>query len=305
MTVSARALWQATEPVHAVVYFAPEVPDALSAIGIRGWWRGYFAGRAAPMGAVTPAVVAASFANFAPAMVARALPSAWAMASPSEVTAARGRGLGATFERLAPTIAAHVAPDRGPSLETAAGVLDRAADTVGGEGGLVVGRPLAAAWAAARQEWARASDSRSDSVVERLWWSTTVLREHRGDGHVMALSEAGLDGCEAHLTLAGTGRVPGEMLREARGWTEEQWEDAAERLQRRRLLGPDGALTGSGRELRASVEARTDRLAWGPWSGLGDEDLALVERVLAPLGRSIARDLPIRVPNPMGWEPAP
>ncbi len=266
MTVSARALWQAAEPVHAVVYFAPEVPDALSAIGIRGWWRGYFAGRAAPMGAVAPSVVTASFANFAPAMVARALPSAWAMASPAEVIAARGRGLEATFDRLAPTISAHVAPDHGASLEAVAGLLDRAADAVGGgesEGGLVVGRPLAAAWAAARQAWATASDARSQPVVERLWWSTTVLREHRGDGHVMALSEAGLDGCEAHLTLAGTGRVPGEMLREARGWTDDQWAAAAERLQRRRLLGADGAL-----DRARSGAAGVGRGPHGP-SGMG------------------------------------
>ena len=31
----------------------------------------------------------------------------------------------------------------------------------------------------------------------------TVLREHRGDGHVAALVAAGLDGCEALMLRAG------------------------------------------------------------------------------------------------------
>ena len=75
-------MWWATEPYHAVVYFAPETRDVCTAIGLKGFWMGYFAGRAAPMGPVTPAVVHATFFNFAPGMVARAIPDAWAIAAP-------------------------------------------------------------------------------------------------------------------------------------------------------------------------------------------------------------------------------
>ncbi len=41
-----------------------------------------------------------------------------------------------------------------------------------------------------------------------LWHAATVLREHRGDGHVAALVAAGLDGRQALVTMAATGAVP-------------------------------------------------------------------------------------------------
>ena len=88
----ARALWHAAESVHAVTYFAPEGRDALTALGLRGFWRGYFAGRSAPLGAVDPAPVVAAFFNFHPSMVERALPEVWDVASPDDVIAARRRG---------------------------------------------------------------------------------------------------------------------------------------------------------------------------------------------------------------------
>ena len=68
----ARHLWQLYEPLHAVTYFAPEARAAFVGAGLRGFWRGYFAGRAAPLGAVPAAPVTALFYSFAPAMVARA-----------------------------------------------------------------------------------------------------------------------------------------------------------------------------------------------------------------------------------------
>jgi hypothetical protein len=64
-------MWTLFEPVHAVTYFAPEARSAFEEAGLRGFWRGYFAGRAAPLGPAGAAVVGASFFNFAPAMVAR------------------------------------------------------------------------------------------------------------------------------------------------------------------------------------------------------------------------------------------
>ena len=54
----------------------------------------------------------------------------------------------------------------------------------------------------------------------------------------------GLDGCEAHVTLAGTGRVPGELLRDARGWSDDEWAEAVDRSSSRGLLGPRGAAHG-------------------------------------------------------------
>ena len=46
----ARRLWSRLEPIHAVTYFSPEARSALGKAGYKGFWMGYFAGRAAPMG---------------------------------------------------------------------------------------------------------------------------------------------------------------------------------------------------------------------------------------------------------------
>ena len=72
----ARRLWARLEPIHAVTYFSLEAREALSAAGYKGFWMGYFAGRAAPMGAVGPEMVFATFYNFSLAHVRRAIPDA-------------------------------------------------------------------------------------------------------------------------------------------------------------------------------------------------------------------------------------
>src|SRR5208282_6645941 len=91
---SPRAMWTLFEPIHAVTYFAPEARSAFEEAGLRGFWRGYFAGRAAPLGPAGAAVVTASFFNFAPAFVARAVPGVWELVTPDE--ALRIRVAGAT-----------------------------------------------------------------------------------------------------------------------------------------------------------------------------------------------------------------
>lgn len=105
-----------------------------------------------------------------------------------------------------------------------------------------------------------------------LWHAATLLREHRGDGHVVALSEAGLDGLEALVshTATGTNWRPA-YLQSARGWSPEEWAAARERLVERGILGADGELTGQGAELRRAVEADTDRLDVAPYEHLGAE----------------------------------
>ena len=87
-------MWTLFEPIHAVTYFAPEARSAYEQAGLRGFWRGYFAGRAAPLGAASAAVVTASFFNFAPAFVARAIPGVWELITPE--SALRVRLAGAT-----------------------------------------------------------------------------------------------------------------------------------------------------------------------------------------------------------------
>src|ERR1019366_5791980 len=97
----ARGMWPLFEPIHALTYFAPESTEALEATGLRGYWMSYFAGRASPMGAVDAPIVEATFFNFAPWLVRRALPDAWSFATPSAVLDARWRGIAAALAPLA------------------------------------------------------------------------------------------------------------------------------------------------------------------------------------------------------------
>jgi hypothetical protein len=79
---TARRMWALAEPYHALTYFADESRAVAEAHGLRGFWRGYFAMRAAPLGPVGPAVVTAAFYNFAPSFVARAVPEVWSIVPP-------------------------------------------------------------------------------------------------------------------------------------------------------------------------------------------------------------------------------
>src|SRR5262245_9038111 len=167
----ARMMWTLYEPVHAVTYFSPEARAAFEAAGLRGFWRGYFAGRAAPLGPVGAAPVVAAFFNFSPAMVARAVPDVWCRAAPEVVLKARADGARAALRRLSGNL-----PDA--VVAEAADQLTVAASRIGYEG-----RVLAAANAALPAP---------AEPVDRLWQAATTLREHRGDGHVAALVAAGL-----------------------------------------------------------------------------------------------------------------
>src|SRR6202050_5294863 len=89
---TARSMWTLFEPIHAVSYFAPEARSAFEQAGLRGVWRGYFARRAAPLGPAGAAVVTASFFNFAPAFVGRAIPGVWELVTPEQALQARSAG---------------------------------------------------------------------------------------------------------------------------------------------------------------------------------------------------------------------
>ncbi|MCU1357904.1 MAG: hypothetical protein JWM89_3322 [Acidimicrobiales bacterium] len=281
----ARELWLRIETLHAVTYFDPSVTAASEALGLRGFWRGYFGFRAAPLGPVAGGVVAATFFNFEPSFVARRVPEIWALASPADLLAARSRSAADVLRRLAPGIEA-VADAVLPALTGAAAR------------GIVAGRPLFAA----NRDVAAAGDP-----VAALWQACTDLREHRGDGHVAALTAAGIDGCEAHVLIALESGRPPEDLQRTRGWSPEQWADATDRLAARGLVATDGTLSPAGRTLRTDVEATTDRLAAEPFATAADTaadgELATLVATLDPAARAVSAAGVIRYPNPIGLPP--
>jgi hypothetical protein len=133
-----------------------------------------------------------------------------------------------------------------------------------------------------------------------LWQAATLLREHRGDGHVVALAAAGLDGCESHVSQVAAGVLSREVLQPNRGWTDEDWADATARLRERGWLDEDDLVTDAGRSARREIEHRTDELALGPWRVLGDDGARRLAELAAPLVGRVADGGAFPVPNPIG-----
>jgi hypothetical protein len=278
-------MWQVYEPVHAVTYFAPEARAATDGLGLKGGWMGYFAGRAAPMGPVSADVVIATFFNFHPDMVRRSIPDAWHLAEPDAIIEAREKAVDRALHRLLPDLI------ESREMAEAAALARRAV-----AGCEPYGRPLYAA--NSTLEW----PSEPHLV---LWSAATRLREHRGDGHVASLVGAGLDGCEAHVTVAAVGTVTAEMQRRYRWWSEEEWVAAEGRLRARGWLEHDGTLTVHGYAERGRIEAATDRLAMGPWEHLGREGTKRLFELLLPIASRLMGEDNVPIPNPMAlsWPP--
>ena len=259
---------RAIEPLHAHLYFAPEHDERLGALGLKPGRMSYFAGRAAPMGAVGAGTVTATFYNFSPSLVAHMIPRAWTLAAPEQVLPARLDAARASLTRL---LGDDVAGS--PEIAELAGLLREACDVLTPEG-----RPLYAAHA--DLPW-------PEEPLLALWHAVTLLREYRGDGHIAALLHVDLNGLEALITHTATGRGFTEpAARATRGWSDQEWDDECAALVDRGLLDDNG-LTDDGRDLRARVEAETDVLAADPWLALGAEKTARV----IELGKGFSRRL--------------
>lgn len=275
-----RAVHTVTELVHAIAYLCPEVQDEFEALGLEPRGQGYVAGRAAPMGAVGPELAIATFYNFNPALHRYALPAAWGIASPDEVLAARFRGIQAVYERVeAPT----------DGLEELTDLAVRAADGLD-----LAGRPLAAA---------NAGVALPDAPFARAWQALTVLREFRGDGHIAALVVAELAPVEAlALYAAWQATVSDRFLKASRGWDEDVWAAAEDRLRDRGWMAADGTLTPEGIRERNAVEEMTDRLAAAPYETLGRDDTERLFDLARPLAQALNDNGGFKRPAPMPEE---
>jgi hypothetical protein len=256
--------------LHGVSYYAPEIDQKLTEAGLRPGRMCYFAGRSAAMGAVGAGVVAATFYNFNPSLVHRHIPRAWTLASPADVLAARLAGVDLGLRRL---LGAEVIESA--DLAEAAALAREASQACTAEG-----RPLFGAHA--ELDWPAEPHL-------QLWHAATLLREHRGDGHLAALVRQDLSGIDAIVTHTATGRgflEPAAKL--LRGWSDEEWAASVRSLQERGVLDEAGTgLTEQGQALRARLEAETDEMAVAPWRRLGTaKGPRLIE-----LTRSLARQV--------------
>jgi hypothetical protein len=126
------------------------------------------------------------------------------------------------------------------------------------------------------------------------------LREHRGDGHVIAAVSQGLRGLDASVTHVATGAISRDMLQPTRGWSDEDWQKSERRLRARGLLDRDGRLTKTGGALRRDIEDMTDRLAAEPVERLGEIGVKQAIELAAPVSRHLIDCGLVPVPNPIG-----
>ncbi|MFK4068463.1 hypothetical protein [Streptomyces sp. NPDC029674] len=237
--------------LHSTHYFSPDVGRELGGLGITHPSAVNFAVRAAALGAVGPGTVAAAFYNYKYELVAAHVPQVWRTASPEDVLAARLRAVDTTLRRL-------LGDDlvTSPEMAEAAGLALRAAE---------------ACTRGARPLYAAHADLPVPEEPHLAYWhAATLLREHRGDGHLTALLDAGLDGLEALVSHTATGKgTSPKWVFATRGWNQEEWDAAVERLRGRGLLDGEGELTEDGVALRRDVEVRTDHLDRAPYEHLG------------------------------------
>ena len=271
----ARKTWRTLEPLHGMVYFVPEAAEAYERLGITGR-AGYFASRAAPMGAVQADVVVSTFFNFNPDLVQAAIPASWAIAAPAALVTARFAAVDAACRRL---LGDEVLASA--EMRRAADLARTAAEEAGRRS---EGRPLAAAHA--EVAWPA-----QPHLV--LWHAQSILREYRGDGHIALLVVHGLSGIEALVTHAAAGDVPAPLLRSTRGWPEEAWDAAVEALRGRGWLerGDPLRFTEWGGAQRRAIEDGTDALAAPPYDVLGEDGCAELRTLVRPWSTVFAEQL--------------
>jgi hypothetical protein len=259
-------MFELVEPI-ATVTLSDGPNEAFLAVGMRNYWDGYFAGRAAPLGLAPAEVVHAVFYNFADGEVARHIPWVWGKITPQEALAIRERASAATLRQMIGELA------DSPALARAADLATRAAVSAPTEGrALYAGlRALAV----------------PEEPVARLWHAATLLREHRGDGHNIALVAHGIGGTEAHVLLALSLGMRAEEFGRIHHLPKPQLAAVIDGLRDRGLVTAAGTFTPTGRETKQRIEALTDDLAAPPYNALTPPELNELITALTPIATAV------------------
>jgi len=263
MSSTARRMFGLFEPIGAIPYAADEPTEALLALGFTEFWDTYFAGRAAPLGLVPAEVVDALFYNFAPGEVARHIPKVWRTTTPEAAIAARQRGAAAALRRILGDLVEASAFARATELLLAAAT-----------SAPIGGRPMYAAL--------RSIPVPGDGV-SRMFHAASLLREHRGDGHIAALRIEGVSGLESHVLHALAAGQPAHTFGRVHHLPSAQLGAAIDGLRARGLIADDGWLSEPGHALKRRVEQLTDDLAAAPYGALSPSELDELIAALEPL----------------------
>jgi hypothetical protein len=273
----ARKTHRTLEIIHGLVYFAPEATEAYAELGVTGR-SGYFASRSAAMGPASADLVIATFFNFNPALVRRAMDGVWDITTPAALLEARHRAAGEAIRNRVGELA------DSPEVAEAASLARIAAE----EACLhLSGKPLFAGHATL--PW-------PDEPLMVLWHAQTLLREFRGDVHIAAMTAEGIDGCEALVCHAASGEISREALQTSRAWPDEGWDAAVASLQRKGHLNADGSFTDKGAQSRQWVEDQTDAGALVAYEPLGDDGCERLRFLARPISKAIVASGPLTLP---------
>lgn len=271
----ARRLGGALEPVIGAIYFAPEAHAAYEALGFAGSPGGdnsvewpepiaYATSRGSILGQVEPMVVAAAFAVFKPSQIAASVRQGWTITDAHTIFATRDTAALAQLERVL-----GLDPDGADRIDE---LLTRAVGDL-----TFAGRPLAAGLA---------ERSPADHRLGAIFRHGDLLREYRGDSHNAAWVAAGLNGTEIGLLTELYWGLPPRSYSRTRAWSDDDLDQAHERLQSQGLLDAEGQLTEPGREFREGIETATDAQMAPVMAALGDDAIELVD-LLKPWGAAI------------------
>ncbi len=267
----ARRAQAAFEPYVVMMFLSPEIHARYKALGLRGR-QGYFLQRAAPMGQVPAEVVTATFYNFNPTLVASGINTGWQLITPEAIWRECLEACTEALSRLLPP--AEGEDEVMGNIEKALPLVKQASEGLSPAGRALFGGCQSIPW--------------PDAPMQALWHGLNLLREYRGDGHIIALMSESIAPLECLLLQAAySTRLPLQFLLTSRAWSEEV-KAAQENLAKRDLL-VDGALTDKGREQRERVEQLTDRLDTAPFEKLGEAASEELISLVGALSRRIVK----------------
>lgn len=264
----ARRLRNAVEPVAAGVYFAPEAHSGYAALGFEGSpvsqdgvarpdLKAYVTSRSACMGHVPGEVVAAAFGCFNPKAVVPAVEAGWQITSREAILQVRERAATAMLQR--------VLGEQPEGLSRVTDLLRRAA--------------AVAPWAGRPIFGGLRSLGFPSHPLAAMWRAADLLREHRGDSHVISWAVGGADAVEILLLTEQWWGLPARVYTPGRGWSEADMDAGFDRLARRGLMTADEQLTDAGRAFREEVEVRTDELERPLLDAVGDNLAELLDHL--------------------------